>query len=142
MFALPISIVGYLPTFFFGSLLVRQTGEAVARVCLVVRPCLMPLWQVDWRTSFPGSICVHLSLPCKPTMTRCLRSRPPLSQVWFGVEIVLDWMVRSYRKLTAPGEGPFHLPGQSRATCLLTQAPLLGVPCAPAVRSVPHRAQS
>lgn len=28
---------------------------------------------------------------------------PPL-QVWFGVEIVLDWMVRSYRKLTAQGE--------------------------------------
>ncbi|PSC75492.1 Sulfate Permease Family [Micractinium conductrix] len=43
MFALPVSIVQYLPTFFFGSLL-----------------------------------------------------------VWFGVEIVMDWMVHSYRKLSRP----------------------------------------
>ena len=44
MFALPISIVQYLPSFFFGSLL-----------------------------------------------------------VWFGVEIVLDWMYRSYYKLSRTG---------------------------------------
>lgn len=52
--------------------------------------------------------------PCQKIASAPPPSLPP-GQVWFGVEIVLDWMLRSYRKLTAPGEPPGSCAGQAGA---------------------------
>lgn len=101
LFALPVSIVQYAPCFFFGSLLVRG-GDRCQRVALRF-PGLFrdrPGWagrilagQAPWRRRRSGPApCPLPSLPLhSPT------------QVWFGVEIVLDWMVRSARKLSHAG---------------------------------------
>lgn len=69
-----------------------------------------------------------------PTTPQPPRLPPAAAQVWFGVEIVLDWMVHSYRKLTGAGK-PCGWAGWATCACRSGCWPSAGVLAAPLVQN-------